>query len=376
MLSRREFLLSLLGGGALLGAGYRPPEIPDGEQPTLRSSAPRSLAAPFRVVGIGGAGCAIVHDIARSGQQDVQVIAVNTDAPALELLAADEKVLIGGTLMNGRGSRGDPELGRQAALRDLERIAPLLKGAGTIVVVAGLGGGTGSGAISPIVRLARSMGAFVPVVVTRPFSFEGEQRAGAAGRTLEMLEQHASATVVIPCDRVMEMTKEARRPTSAAFDAADKMVLHAVKIIQEASLGGHTGVSLKDLRTLFSGDMGGVAMGLGSGDGPERARYAALNACFSPLLDRCFGIRGAGAVYAHVEGGEDMKMQDVQDAMNMITANVSPGALVRFGVSHDPALGESVAVTVFAAGFPGRRQAAAKELENVRNGDEPWIDET
>jgi cell division protein FtsZ len=372
MLNRREFLLSLLGGGALLGAGYRPPEIPDEEQVSLRSEAPRSLGAPFRVVGIGGAGCNIVHDIARSKRQDVQVIAVNTDAMALELLTADEKVLIGRTLMNGRGSRGNPELGRQAALRDLETIAPLLKGAETIVVVAGLGGGTGSGAISPIVRLARTMGAFAPVVVTRPFSFEGERRAKAASQAIDKLEQHARAALVIPCDGVMEMTSEARRPISAALDAADKMVLHAVKVIQEASLGGHTGVGLEDMKALFSGDLGGVVMGLGSGDGPNRAKYAALTASFSPLLDRCFGIRGARAVYVHVEGGEDIKVQEVQDAVKMIAANVSPEALVRFGVSHDPALGTSIAVTVLATGFPGRRQAAAKELENVRYEEEPW----
>jgi cell division protein FtsZ len=301
----------------------------------------------------------------------VQVIAINTDAMALERTTADEKVLIGRTLMNGRGSRGNPELGRQAALRDLETIAPLLKGAGTVVVVAGLGGGTGSGAISPIVRLARKMGAFVPVVVTRPFNFEGERRAVVANHAIDVLEQHVNTAVVIPCEGVMDLVTDSHRSFAEAFTAVDKMVLHAIKVFREASQGGATGISREDLKNLFSSGMGRTVMGVGSGRGYKQGAIAGFIASHSSVIDRG-SIRGARSVYVHVEGGDSMKLHDVNDALFEIMRMASPAAIVRFGISHDPDLEDSVAVTVLATGFPGRRQAAAKELENVRYEDEPW----
>jgi cell division protein FtsZ len=355
MMNRREFILGLLGGGAIIGAGLRPPKLPDEDvyYDALRSCAAPEPALPFRVIGIGGGGCNIVHKIAQSKRQDVQVIAVNTYAGTLERIEADEKILIGSTLLNGQGAHGNPELGRKAALEDLKRIAPLMEGAGTVVVVAGLGGGTGSGAIAPVVRLARKMGAFVPVVVTTPFSFEGERRQNVANKAIGSFDQYASTTVLMPCDRLLSVAAK-RCSIADTFTLSDRLVIHAVKVFRDAVQGGAAGIGIsrEDMESLFKGGSGRTVMGMGSGRGEMRGAIAALNASYSPMVDRrC--IDGARSAYIHIEGGNDLTLGDVNDAGEAISKVVSTTATILFGVVLDPALNGSVDVTVLAAGFPG-----------------------
>lgn len=360
MMNRRDFFRRLLGGAAGAGlasgsflAGLRGLFLRTGATADpLVSAVRRDLAASFVVIGLGGAGCNIATLLARQDLPDMRIVAVNTDGPALERAAAHEKLLIGRTLLHGRGVAGGPRAAKQAALQDLERIAPLLTGADTVVVVAGLGGGTGSGAAWPIVRLARSMGAFAPVVATRPFAFEGDRRQGNAEETIGILEQNSNAVIVIPNDGLARLSGE-RLTALEAFSASDRMVMHAVQILHDAWRDNVSGVTRDDLERLFSAGCGRVVMGVGSGSGEERGALAGLNAARSPLLDRA-SIRDSRSVYVHVEGGEDLTTGDMQEALQEVAATAGRNAQVLFGVSKDRRLDGSVAVTVLAGGFPHR----------------------
>jgi cell division protein FtsZ len=284
------------------------------------------------------------------GLKGVEFIAVNTDVHALGANTAAEKIAIGSGITRGLGAGADPERGRDAALQDTERLMEALHGADLVFVIGGMGGGTGTGAAPVIARLAREVGALTVGIVTRPFRFEGQQRARRAERGLLVLAEHVDTLITIPNEKLMSGA-DADLTFVEAFRKADEALFHAVKGISDLiMLDGIVNVDFADVRMVMAGT-GRAVMGTGRATGDGRARLAAERAITSPLLDDV-SVAGATGVLINVVGGNDMKMREIQEAASLIQEQAHEDANIIFGASIDESLTESLIVTVIATGFP------------------------
>ncbi len=312
--------------------------------------APQNYLAVIKVVGIGGGGVNAVNRMIEAGLKGVEFIAVNTDAQALLMSDADVKLDIGRELTRGLGAGADPEVGRQAAEDHREEIEEVLKGADMVFVTAGEGGGTGTGGAPVVASVARSIGALTIGVVTRPFTFEGRRRAEQAGRGVELLRSEVDTLIVIPNDRLLEVSE---RDVSVldAFSSADQVLLSGVQGITDLiTTPGLINLDFADVKTVMSG-AGTALMGIGSARGEERAAVAAEMAVASPLLEA--SMDGAHGVLITISGGSDLGLFEISTATELVTQAAHPDANVIFGAVIDDALGDEVRVTVIAAGFDG-----------------------
>lgn len=305
--------------------------------------------AKIRVVGVGGGGGNAVNRMIASGLAGVDFIAVNTDMQALKASRASVKVQIGAKLTKGLGAGANPDIGRQAALEDTERLIELLEGADMVFVTTGLGGGTGTGAAPVIANLASELGALVVAVVTKPFNFEGRRRRAQAEKGLAELKQVVDTALAIPNEKLLH-TVEKGTPLAQAWMMADDILRQAVQGISDLiTIPGEINLDFADVRTIMRG-MGMALLGTGIAGGERRAIEAAQRAISSPLLEDT-SIDGAKGVLINLTGGPDMTLDEVAEASSIIHDAADPDANIIWGTVMDPNMKGQIKVTVIATGF-------------------------
>jgi cell division protein FtsZ len=304
--------------------------------------------ACIRVVGVGGGGCNAVNRMIHEGINGVDFIAVNTDNQALLLSDAPLRVRIGEKLTRGLGAGGHPEVGEKAAEESQDELYEVLKGSDMVFIAAGMGGGTGTGAASVIAKVARELGALTIGVVTRPFLFEGSKRSNSAEHGIEKLKEQVDTLIVIPNDRLLELT-DRRMSLADSFNMADDVLRQGIQGISELiTVPGLINLDFADVKAIMS--QGGAAlMAVGRGEGEERARIAAEQAISSRLLD--VTIDGAQGILFNVTGGPSLSLYDVNQAAAIIRETAHPDANVIFGAVIDESMGDAMRVTVIATGF-------------------------
>ncbi len=305
--------------------------------------------ARIKIIGVGGAGKNATNYMIKSKVQGVEFVAINTDAQDLHHSLAKKKIHIGKNLTGGLGAGMDPDLGKRAAEETAEEIQDVLKGSNMVFLTAGFGGGTGTGATPIIAKIAKDLGILTVAVVTKPFSFEGAKRNDIAKQGLERLRQEVDALIVIPNDRILSVAPEGTTMEDA-FAMSDKILKEAVEGISDLiTVPGRINVDFADILTIM-GNAGSALMGIGRATGEKRAEEAARSAINSPLLD--ISIAGAKGVLLSVAGGDDLTINEIQDAAKIVTESIDPEAKVIFGTSKtDKLKKDEIKVTVIATGF-------------------------
>ncbi len=305
--------------------------------------------ARIKVVGVGGGGSNAVNRMVRSGLSGVEFVVANTDLQALQQSPASTKIQIGGKLTKGLGAGADPNVGRNAALEDTDKLIEVLDGADMVFVTTGLGGGTGTGAAPVIAALATELGALTIAVVTKPFKFEGKRRASQAERGLAELRDCVDTVITIPNERLLA-TIDRRTPLPEAFAAADDILRQTIQGISDLILvPGLINLDFADVKTIMS-HMGLAIMGTGVADGENRAIEAANRAISSPLLEDA-SVRGARGVIINVTGGTDISLTEVSEASSIIQEAAHEDANIIFGAVVDPTMAGTIKITVIATGF-------------------------
>jgi cell division protein FtsZ len=308
--------------------------------------------ARIKVIGAGGCGGNAVNHMIAAGLRNVDFLSVNTDAQALQNNTAPVRMQIGQMLTRGRGTGGNPEIGRKAALEDEETLREVLCDAEMVFVTAGMGGGTGTGSAPVIARIAREGGALTVGVVTKPFQFEGRKRMGQAEEGLRELKNAVDTLITIPNQRLLSI---ASRTTSLkeAFQRADDVLLQAVRGISElVTVHGLINLDFADVRSIMA-EMGMAMMGAARAAGENRALEAAQRAISSPLLEDV-SIKGARGLLINVTGGSDMSLYEVNEAASLIQEEAHDEANIIFGAVIDEKLADEIHVTVIATGFGER----------------------
>ena len=305
--------------------------------------------AKIKLVGVGGAGSNALTTLMQHEKVDgVEFIAVNTDAQALMGSKAESKLQIGEKVTRGLGAGGNPEVGKQAAEESRERIKDYLDGADLVFITSGMGGGTGTGASPIVADVARETGALVIAVVTKPFSFEGIKRMAAAEGGISELAQKVYALITIPNEKILEI-RDRNLSLLQAFREADSVLTQGVKGLAEIiTLPGLINVDFADVKTIMQGS-GTAIMGIGQASGEKRAALAVRQAVSSPFLE--MSIDGAHGVLFNIVGGEDLSMNEVDEAAKMITKSVDPAAQIIFGAAIDPDMKDQMKITLVATRF-------------------------
>ncbi|MGH9308916.1 MAG: cell division protein FtsZ [Vicinamibacterales bacterium] len=313
--------------------------------------------ARIKVVGVGGGGSNAVNRMVAAGFDGVEFIVANTDLQALKQNPAPNKLQIGSKLTKGLGAGADPNVGRQAALEDTEKLIEALDGADMVFVTTGLGGGTGTGAAPVIASLASELGALTIAVVTKPFKFEGKKRQIQAERGLDELRECVDTVITIPNERLLA-TIGRTTSLNEAFTSADDVLRQAIQGISDLILvPGLINLDFADVKTIMAG-MGLAIMGTGMAEGEARAMTAANAAISSPLLEDA-SVRGARGVIINVTGGPDLSLIEVSEASAIIQEAAHEEATIIFGAVVDPRMEGRVKITVIATGFDRPAAAAA-----------------
>ncbi|MCI0575402.1 MAG: cell division protein FtsZ [Chloroflexi bacterium] len=320
--------------------------------------------ALIRVVGVGGGGSNAVDRMIEEGISGVDFIALNTDNQALMRSRAPQRVRLGDKATRGLGAGGDPETGARAAEESLEDLYSVLHGSDMVFITAGMGGGTGTGAVPTIAKVAREQGALTIGVVTRPFSFEGAQRARVAEAGIERLKEHVDTLIVIPNDKLLETTDK-RVSLLDSFRMADDVLRQGIQGISELiTVPGLINLDFADVKTIMS--LGGAAlMAIGHAKGEDRARVAAEQALASRLLD--VTIDGARGILFNVTGGPDMGLYEINQAASIIRETAHPDVNLIFGAVIDETMADEIRITVIATGFE-------RTLPQVRPMSQPRVE--
>jgi cell division protein FtsZ len=306
--------------------------------------------AVIKVVGVGGGGVNALNRMIQSGLRGVEFVAINTDAQALLMCDADVKLDIGRDITRGLGAGADPEVGRRATEEHESEIEAALKGADMVFVTAGEGGGTGTGGAPVVARIAKRLGALTVGVVTRPFNFEGKRRAVQADEGIRALREEVDTLIVVPNQRLLEMTNK-KISALEAFITADDVLRAGVQGISDLIVvPGLINLDFNDVKSVMQG-AGSALMGIGTAKGEDRAVRAAEIAVSSPLLEAT--IEGAHGVLLLIQGASDLGLHEIDDAARLVQEAVHPEANIIFGATIEDTLGDEVRVTVIAAGFDG-----------------------
>jgi len=313
------------------------------------SQAP-NYQAVIKVVGVGGGGVNALNRMIASGLRGVEFVAVNTDAQQLLMSDADVKLDIGRDITRGLGAGADPEVGRRAAEEHESEIESAIKGSDMVFVTAGEGGGTGTGAAPVVARIAKRLGALTVGVVTRPFNFEGKRRAVQADEGIRALREEVDTLIVVPNQRLLEMTNK-KISAIEAFITADDVLRAGVQGISDLIVvPGLINLDFNDVKSVMQG-AGSALMGIGTAKGEDRAVRAAEIAVSSPLLEAT--IEGAHGVLLLIQGASDLGLHEIDDAARLVQEAVHPEANIIFGATIEDTLGDEVRITVIAAGFDG-----------------------
>ena len=306
-------------------------------------------AAKIKVIGVGGGGSNAVNRMSTSNFTGVDFFIVNTDTQALRMSSVGTKLQIGANVTGGRGAGANPEIGRQAALEDTDKIRALLEGADMVFITAGMGGGTGTGAAPIIANLAKELGILTVGVVTKPFGFEGKTREVQAARGLAALCESVDALITIPNQRLLQVV-ERQTSLTDAFKIADDVLRQAVQGIADLIVvPGLINLDFADVKTIMA-QRGIAMMGIGVASGESAASEAAARAINSPLLEN-ISIDGARGVLINITGGPTLSLYEVNEASSTISMAAHQDANIIFGAVIDESLNDEVCVTVIATGF-------------------------
>jgi cell division protein FtsZ len=328
-----------------------------GRQPVFELEEERETAK-IKVIGLGGGGSNAINRMIDAEFTGVEFIVANTDLQALRASPAPMKIQLGARLTAGLGAGSDPQIGRNAALEDRERIHKVLEGADMVFVTAGLGGGTGTGSAPVVAQVAKDLGILTVAVVTKPFAFEGRKRAMQAEAGMAELRQVVDTLITIPNQRLLAVVDRGT-PLLEAFKVADTVLLQAVQGISDLILvPGLINLDFADVRTIMSG-MGMALMGAGTGKGEHRALDAAQKAVASPLLDDT-SIEGAKGILINFTGGADLSIHEVEEAARIVQEAAHEEANIIFGAVIDPSLDDEVRITVIATGFAERKESVTQ----------------
>ena len=323
----------------------------------------KNLAAKVKVIGIGGGGNNALNTMISYQLSGVDFIAANTDAQALAENMAPIKLQLGENLTKGLGAGANPEVGRKAALEDVEKIREVLKGSDMVFITAGLGGGTGTGGGPVIAEVAREMGALTVAIVTKPFHFEGKKRMKQAEEGLANLKMTADALITIPNQRLLSISGKSMTLIEA-FKKADEVLYHAAKGISDIIVGhGIINLDFADVRTVMA-ETGMALMGTGIASGENRSVEAAQRAISSPLLED-ITIEGARGLLINITGGENMTLSEINEATTLVQKEAHEDANVIWGMVVDKAMKEEIRVTVIATGFGKKEEKRTSQFKKV-----------
>jgi len=316
----------------------------------IRFNLPKEYASIIKVIGVGGGGSNAVNHMFRQGIKGVDFAVCNTDAQALEFSPVPVKLQLGSTLTEGRGAGSLPQVGKDAAIENIEDVQNILgENTKMIFITAGMGGGTGTGAAPIVAKLAREMGILTVGIVTMPFSFEGKRRRQQAEEGIEDMRQAVDTLLVISNDKLREMHGNLR--LSDAFSQADNVLTTAAKGIAEIiTVTGYINVDFEDVRTVMSNG-GSAIMGSATAEGENRASLAIQQALTSPLLNDN-NIKGAKHILLNITAGDiEATMDEVSEISDFVQEEAGMSANIIFGTGHDPLLGDKINVTIIATGF-------------------------
>src|SRR3954454_23842202 len=338
-------------------------EIPPPSSADYQWGSPRedTVGQPkIVVVGVGGGGVNAVNRMIEADINGVEFMALNTDTQSLQQSAAHVTLQIGADITRGLGSGSDPERGRSAAMEDYDRIKGMLKGADMVFITAGEGGGTGTGAAPVVARIAQELGALTVGIVTKPFGFEGSRRLQAAESGIQALADEVDTLIVVPNNRLLSVLDK-QTSMVEAFRVADDVLRQGVQGISDLiTLPGLINLDLADVRTIMS-DAGNALLGIGMGQGDERAVQAAQAAVSSPLLET--SMEGARSILLSITAGQDLSLWEVNEAAKAVAEAAHPEANIIFGAMVDEALDDQVWVTVVATGYQDGERPARRPLE-------------
>ncbi len=319
--------------------------------------------ARIKVIGLGGSGCNAITRMVREQLHGVELIAMNTDAQHLEITESMRRVQIGEKITRGLGSGGDHTVGRQAAEESRDIIKDTLDGSDMIFIAAGMGGGTGTGSAALVADMAKKTGALTIAVVTRPFGFEGTHRSKTAEEGIKSLVDKVDTLIVIPNDRLFELCDK-ETGVDGAFKLADEVLYHGVQAIAEViTVPGLVNLDFADVRSIMK-DAGQAWMSIGRGSGANRAVEAARHALTSPLLD--VSMQGSKGVLFNISGN-NLTLNEVNNAAEIVRQAVDPQANVIFGVVLDTNMGDDIRLTLVATGFSSRETIASDNEEAELN---------
>ncbi len=345
----------------------------DDEKTALPITLGEDAVAPARikVIGVGGGGGNAVNRMIQTGIRGVEFIAANTDLQVLRVNKAPTKIQLGITTSRGMGAGANPEVGRQAALEDAEKIAECLSASDMVFVTAGMGGGTGTGAAPVVAKIASEAGALVVAIVSKPFAIEGRRKMRHADDGIAELREYVDTLITIPNERLYAFV-DRNVTTWEAFRIADDVLRQAVQGVSDLiTIPGVINLDFADVKRVME-NMGMALMGTGTASGEHRAVEAAQRAISNPLLEEQ-SIHGARAVLINVTGGKDLSLHEVNEACALIQQAADEDADVIFGLVNDPEMNDAVKISVIATGFdapavPARREAVTLAPEPARPG--------
>ncbi|ERI54136.1 cell division protein FtsZ [Pseudomonas sp. AOB-7] len=320
-------------------------------------------SAVIKVIGVGGGGGNAVNHMAVSNIEGVEFICANTDAQALKNIGARTVLQLGPGVTKGLGAGANPEVGRQAALEDRERIAEVLQGTDMVFITTGMGGGTGTGAAPVIAEVAKELGILTVAVVTRPFPFEGKKRMLIADEGIRALAESVDSLITIPNEKLLTILGKDASLLSA-FAKADDVLAGAVRGISDIiKRPGMINVDFADVKTVMS-EMGMAMMGTGCASGPNRAREATEAAIRNPLLEDV-NLQGARGILVNITAGPDLSLGEYSDVGNIIEQFASDQATVKVGTVIDADMRDELHVTVVATGLGARMEKPVKVIDNT-----------
>ncbi|MDG2089582.1 MAG: cell division protein FtsZ [Gammaproteobacteria bacterium] len=324
--------------------------------------------AVIKVFGVGGGGGNAVQHMLSSSIDGVDFVCANTDAQALEKVGTKMNLQLGNDVTKGLGAGANPEIGRQAAIEDKDRIREIISGADMVFITAGMGGGTGTGGAPVVAEIAREMGVLTVAVVTKPFPFEGRKRMAIAEKGIKELEEHVDSLITIPNEKLMDVLGKGSTLLDA-FSSANDVLLGAVKGIADLiTRPGMINVDFADVSTVMS-EMGMAMMGSSIASGEGRAVEAAESAIRSPLLEDV-NLQGARGILINITASESLTLGEFSEVGDTISEFASDQAIVVIGTVIDPEMGDEICVTVVATGLGGQKiERPTKVVDNTRNGN-------
>ena len=326
------------------------------------------MSAVLRVIGVGGGGNNAINSMIKRGLSGVEFIAVNTDSQVLELSQATHKMQVGKNITRGLGAGADPNVGRQAHEEDREKLTKMLEGSDMVFVTAGMGGGTGTGGAPIVAQIAKSVGALVIGIVTKPFGWEGKRRMNNANEGIKELRQYVDSLIVIPNERLLNILDNTIS-ASSAFDKPNEVLYEATRGIADIiTIPGVINVDFADVRSVMN-ESGEALMGCGIASGENRAVEAAQKAISSPMLEG-INIKGAKNILLNVTGSDNLTMQEIDEGNKIIYEAAGEDANVIFGWVNKDTMKEYVSYTVIATGFEIAAQSGGSQLkEHLKNSD-------